>query len=122
MNTIGDNLSAVVRSDSFREADGPVLLIHGGAWDIPDSELADYRSGLEIALSCGRDSLAAREPADVVVMKVIVALEDSGSFDAGRGSVLRQDQTAVLDAGIMRGSDLAFGAIGAVRRVRNPIQ
>ncbi len=115
-----DELS--LNSAVFSETTGPILLLHGGAWDIPDGELGAYRHGLEEALACGIELLSQERSSEDVVVEVIATMEDSGEFDAGRGSVLREDQTAVLDAGIMRGSDLAFGSVGAVRRIKNPIR
>lgn len=110
-----------VSSESYSVPDGPIILLHGGAWDIPDAEVPDYRTGMRSALDAGIECLQCGASATEVVVAVIASMEDSGSFDAGRGSVLRTDGTAVLDAGLMNGVDSSFGSVGAVRRVRNPI-
>lgn len=117
--------SAAVRDAarcSFFPADGQcALLVHGGAWAIPDEEVPDYKRGLRDAVAVGSKALQEGAAAIDVVASVVASMELSGCFDAGRGAVLTEDGTVELDAGIMRGSDLAWGAVGAVRRIAEPI-
>ena len=52
--------------DTFRcrsEAGAPMLLIHGGAWDIPDEECEAHRLGLKKALE---DSSFQVKPLDLI--------------------------------------------------------
>ncbi|XP_057980068.1 putative threonine aspartase isoform X2 [Malania oleifera] len=56
------------------------------------------------------------------VSAAIKVLEDDPSTNAGRGSNLTEDGHVECDASIMDGDSGAFGAVGAVRGVRNPIQ
>lgn len=100
----------------------PVLLVHGGAGTIPDDGVDRYVVGLRAALDAGWTVLAAGGSALDAVEAAVVSMEDSGSFDAGRGSVLNQDGRVQLDALIMDGATLAAGAVGAVETVRNPIR
>ena len=111
-----------VRYVDFEAGGGPAVVVHGGAWAIPDSEVEAHKQALRSALAAGARSASGGAGADEVIVEVLTLMEDSGVFDAGRGSVLRSDGTAVMDAGIMRGRDMAFGAVGAVRRLRNPIR
>jgi beta-aspartyl-peptidase (threonine type) len=76
---------------------------------------------MQEALEAGVDALREGKPAIEVVESVIASQENCGVFDAGRGSVLTRSGLVEMDAGIMRGEDLAFGAVGAVRTVANPI-
>jgi beta-aspartyl-peptidase (threonine type) len=52
----------------------------------------------------------------------IAALEDDPCFNAGRGAVLNADGEVELDAALMDGEKFRAGAVGAVRRLRHPIQ
>ncbi|XP_078351428.1 threonine aspartase 1-like isoform X2 [Oculina patagonica] len=58
---------------------------------------------------------------DVVTM-AITTLEDFSCTNAGIGSNLTKSGTVESDASIMDGQSLAFGAVGALKGVRNPIQ
>uniref|UniRef100_A0A7N0T405 Threonine aspartase n=1 Tax=Kalanchoe fedtschenkoi TaxID=63787 RepID=A0A7N0T405_KALFE len=51
----------------------------------------------------------------------IQVLEDDPSTNAGRGSNLTEDGHVECDASIMDGTSGAFGAVGALSGVRNPI-
>jgi beta-aspartyl-peptidase (threonine type) len=99
-----------------------MLLVHGGAWDIPDAVLDDHRDGLRTAVDRGRELLVDGAPALDVVTAVVATLEGHGAFDAGRGAMLNQDGEAELDAGVMDGATLAYGAVMATRRLPRPVR
>lgn len=48
-------------------------------------------------------------------------LEDDPAFDAGHGSVLNEIGEIEMDAIIMEGRDLKFGAVAGVKSVANPV-
>lgn len=103
------------------------IAIHGGAGTIVKQDMtpeleAAYQQALEAALGSGYDSLAAGEPAETAVMKAVVSLEDNLLFNAGRGAVFTKNGGHEMDASIMRGNDLAAGAIAGVKNVCNPIR
>lgn len=100
----------------------PVLVVHGGAGNIPDELVAAYEAGVSAALDAGWAILEGGGSAIDAVEIAIARMEDSGIFDAGRGSVLNQDGRVQLDAMIMDGASLAAGGIGAAETVRNPIR
>ena len=104
------------------EAGGVALLVHGGAWDIPEAEHEGHRDGLRQALGVGRAALLDGAPARDVVTEVVASMEAHGAFDAGCGAVLTRDGTVELDAGVMDGHTLAFGAVACVRRLAQPIR
>jgi len=97
------------------------LIVHGGAWDIPDDEVAEHQAGSRAALAAGWQVLEAGGAALDAVEAAVRVLEDAPIFDAGVGSVLNRDGDVELDAAIMDGPTLRSGAVAAVRRVRNPI-
>jgi len=98
------------------------LIVHGGAWDIPDDSVAACREGCRVALVAGWSILSRGGPAIEAAETAIVTLEDNPIFDAGIGSHLNRDGAPELDAILMEGSTLKAGAIAAVSRVRNPIR
>jgi beta-aspartyl-peptidase (threonine type) len=97
------------------------IIVHGGAWDIPDSEVAEHQAGCRAALEAGWRVLDRGGAALDAVEAAVRVLEDTPIFDAGVGSVLNRDGDVELDAAIMDGPTLRSGAVAAVRRVRNPI-
>jgi len=102
-------------------ANSPVLLVHGGAWAIPDELVEAHLAGIRCALAAGWSVLQHGGPAIDAVESAVLVMEDDDAFDAGRGSFLNRDGKVQLDAMIMDGRSLAAGAVGAVERIRNPI-
>jgi beta-aspartyl-peptidase (threonine type) len=99
----------------------PSLIVHGGAWNIPEEALADCRAGCRRALEAGWQILSRGGAALDAVEAAIVALEDDPTFDAGVGAHLNRDGRVQLDAIVMDGATLKSGAVAAVERLRNPI-
>jgi beta-aspartyl-peptidase (threonine type) len=102
------------------------LVIHGGAGTIPRDKLtpereAAMRAALEQALRKGHEILANGGSSVDAVTAVIVILEDSPYFNAGKGAVFTHDSKNELDAAIMYGPTLAAGAVAGVKTVKNPI-
>jgi beta-aspartyl-peptidase (threonine type) len=100
----------------------PLLIVHGGAWDIPDDAVEACEQGCRRALAVGWEILAKGGSAVDAVEAAIVLLEDDPIFDAGIGSHLNRDGVVQLDAILMRGDTLKAGAVSAVERIRNPIR
>jgi beta-aspartyl-peptidase (threonine type) len=98
-----------------------VILVHGGAWDIPDEVVSSYREGVEKAVIEGADVLERGGSALDAVEKAVRIMEDDPTFNAGCGSHLTDDGTVQMDAIIMDGATLKLGAAGAVENVKNPI-
>ncbi len=101
---------------------GPALLVHGGAWDIPHGETAAHVEGLTDALARGRSLLEAGASALDTVAGTVAVLEAHPAFDAGRGAVLDRSGQAQLDAGLMDGATLRWGAVAHVRRIAHPVR
>jgi beta-aspartyl-peptidase (threonine type) len=99
----------------------PVLLVHGGAWAIPDNVLEAHHRGVEAAAAQGWDVLRRGGSSVDAVEAAVIAMEDDETFDAGRGSFLNMDGRVQLDALIMDGATLRAGGVGCVEHIRNPI-
>lgn len=97
------------------------LVVHGGAWDIPDNMVDLHRDGVHRALKAGWRVLSKGGSAVEAVEAAIVIMEDDETFDAGRGSFINQAGEVELDASIMDGKSYKAGAIAAVQNVKNPI-
>lgn len=100
----------------------PALIVHGGAWDIPDEAIGACKEGCNRALAAGWTILAAGGSALDAIEAAVVVLEDDPVFDAGYGSHLNLDGHVECDAIVMDGATLRAGAVAAVRRVRNPVR
>lgn len=97
------------------------LIVHGGAWDIPNELVEAHRNGVGKALQIGWEILQNGGSAVDAVEKAIIYLEDDITFDAGRGSHVNADGEIELDASIMNGKTFRAGAVAAVKNVCNPI-
>jgi beta-aspartyl-peptidase (threonine type) len=95
-----------------------VLIIDGGAGALLYE--AEHRKGINDALQVGWKVLAKGGKALDAVITVIINMEDNPSFNCGTGSVLTIDGKTEMDASVMT-EDGNFGAVGAIRQVKNPI-
>src|SRR5271170_1914990 len=100
----------------------PVLLIHGGAWAMPDDSVAAHEAGIANALAAGYALLERGASAVDAVETAVAVMEDDETFDAGRGSFLTQDGRVQMDALLMNGENLRTGGVACVERLRNPIR
>lgn len=102
----------------------PLIVVHGGAGTYrfsSEQERIRYVRELEDAVNDGLKALANGGAVDAVVAAVS-SMEDSGLFNAGKGSVLTISGNVEVDAGLMDGSSMRIGAVAAVRNVMNPIK
>jgi L-asparaginase / beta-aspartyl-peptidase len=100
----------------------PVLIVHGGAWAMPDDMVDAHIRGVRNALAAGWRVLERGGPALDAIEEAVVIMEDDETFDAGRGSFLNRDGKVQLDALIMDGSTLRAGGVGCVEHLRNPVR
>jgi L-asparaginase / beta-aspartyl-peptidase len=100
----------------------PVLIVHGGAWAIPDNMVEAHLSGVRNAIAAGWQVLENGGSALGAVEAAVVVMEDDEAFDAGRGSFLTREGRVQLDALIMDGATLRAGGVGCVERIANPVR
>ncbi|MCS7081151.1 MAG: isoaspartyl peptidase/L-asparaginase [Chloracidobacterium sp.] len=122
--TVAAATSAVLRG---AEAKPIAFAIHGGAGVMEKGSMAPerealYRAKLSAVVTAGHDVLKRGGSALDAVVTAIVLLEDSGVFNAGKGSVFTNAGTCELDASIMDGATRAAGAVAGVKRIKNPIR
>jgi len=97
------------------------MLVHGGAWAIPDDAIEAHLRGVRAAVDAGWKVLTSGGTSLDAVEAAVMVMEDDETFDAGRGSFLNMDGRVQLDACIMDGGTLRAGGVGCVERIRNPI-
>ena len=87
----------------------PSLIVHGGAWDIPDDAVDACESGCHRALEAGWSILHSGGHALDAIEAAITVLEDDPVFDAGYGSHLNLDGFVECDAIVMDAATLKAG-------------
>ena len=105
----------------------PTIAIHGGAGTILKENMTnelekEYLNELETIIDYGYEMLLRKIPSLEVVESVVMKLEDSILFNAGKGSVFTAKGNHEMDAAIMEGRNLQAGAVSMVSNIRNPIQ
>ncbi len=103
-----------------------MLVVHGGAGTLHRESMTPamdsaYRATMTQAIRAGYDILRRGGTSLDAVNAVIVVLEDSPLFNAGKGAVLTNAGTVELDAAIMDGATLQAGAVAGVKHIKNPI-
>ena len=99
------------------------IVVHGGYVgeerpDWPDTAVKQLTRQI---VSRGRERLAQGASALDVVVESIVAFEDSGQVDAGKGSFENSAGFVETDASLMVGSTGRSGAVAAMQKLKNPI-
>jgi len=100
---------------------GMAIIVHGGAWEIPEELHEAHVAGCQQAAGEGWQALVAGGTALDAVEAAVVSMEDDPTFDAGRGSFLNAAGEVELDSGLMSGVDMRVGSVAAVQGVANPI-
>ncbi|XP_042358763.1 isoaspartyl peptidase/L-asparaginase [Plectropomus leopardus] len=98
-----------------------VVVVHGGAWAIPDDLAEASVAGVKVAAREGFSVLKRGESAVDAVEAAVRALEDNTVFNAGHGAALNTDGEVEMDAIIMEGRTLASGAVSSVKNIPNPV-
>lgn len=97
------------------------IIVHGGAWAIPDRMVEAHLEGCRVAAEEGGRVLEEGGPAMDAVEAAVRVMEEDPTFDAGRGSFLNREGIIEMDAVIMDGSVLKAGSVAAVRNILHPV-
>ncbi len=100
----------------------PVIIVHGGAWAIPDDLVEAHKEGVKKAALEGWNILKEGGSALDSVIEAVRIMEDDPTFDAGIGSFLNEEGRVDLDASVMDGDNLGAGAVASVYKVKNPVK
>lgn len=96
------------------------LAIHGGAvWG--NASHTKKETFIKSQLVIGRKRLANGGKAIDVIETLVAAMENSGLFNAGKGSVANKIGEVEMDASIMDGRHLRAGAVASIRTLKNPV-
>jgi beta-aspartyl-peptidase (threonine type) len=97
------------------------IIVHGGAWTMPEPVQRGHVEGCEKAASIGYENLSDGGSALDAVEAVIRYMEEDPIFNAGRGGHMNADGEVELDAIIMDGASLRLGAVASVKHVLHPV-
>ena len=102
------------------------IVVHGGAGTILKDNMTNemekaYKQKLEEALNVGYSILKQNGKSVDAVEATIKILEDSELFNAGKGSVLSNNEEVEMDASIMTGDNLNAGAVSGIKKIKNPM-
>ena len=97
------------------------IIVHGGAKTITEDKVAANHAGCLAAVEAGWAVLRSGGSAAEAVEVAIRVLETDQTFNAGFGATLNSEGEVELDAAMMEGSKLGWGAVAAVQGVPHPI-
>jgi len=100
---------------------GGFVGVHIGAGQHSEARTGLYLEICAAACQAATDVLRSGGCAVEAAARATIVLEDAGETNAGYGSNLTEAGTVEMDAGLMDGSSLIFGAVGAISGVKNPI-
>uniref|UniRef100_A0A1B6GVG4 Uncharacterized protein n=1 Tax=Cuerna arida TaxID=1464854 RepID=A0A1B6GVG4_9HEMI len=99
----------------------PIVLVHGGAGDIPESRVAAKLDGVRRAARRGYQILQESGSVLDSIVAAVEIMEDDPAFNAGRGSVLTLEGEIEMEALIAEGRHLNAGAVTLVKNIAHPI-
>ncbi|MDQ3035135.1 MAG: isoaspartyl peptidase/L-asparaginase [Myxococcota bacterium] len=100
----------------------PVVLVHGGAGDVPASSRDAHAEGCRVAAAEGLRVLLATGSALEAAVRAVEVLEDDPKYNAGTGACLTEARTIELDASVMEGTSMRGGAVCAMPPFLHPVR
>ncbi|MCY0850338.1 isoaspartyl peptidase/L-asparaginase [Sulfuracidifex metallicus] len=98
----------------------PVIILHGGAGYWEGKDLKEVEKAIREATERGFEEFSSGSSIEAVV-EAISFMEDSGLFDAGKGSVKNSEGNVEMDAGLMDGKTMSAGSV-VLLNSGNPIR
>ncbi|XP_039594072.1 isoaspartyl peptidase/L-asparaginase isoform X2 [Polypterus senegalus] len=99
----------------------PVIMVHGGAYAVPDAFADECMAAVKTAALEGFKVLVSGRGAVDAVESSVRSLEDNPVLNAGHGAALNTNGEVELDALIMDGKTLAAGAVSSIKNISNPV-
>lgn len=99
----------------------PIVIVHGGAGDIPKSRVHGKLRGVRQSAQIGYYTLMETGSALNAVEAAVQHMELDDFFNAGYGAVLTTEGTVELEASVMDGKTLKAGCVAGVVDVMHPI-
>ncbi|XP_054728989.1 probable isoaspartyl peptidase/L-asparaginase GA20639 [Anastrepha obliqua] len=99
----------------------PIVLVHGGAGGIKDSDVPIALSAVKVAARVGYETLKCGGSVMDAVQEAVRSMEMDPQLNSGYGSVLNWEGKVEMDAAIMNGADLDAGCVSVVRDIYHPI-
>ncbi|XP_024083207.1 isoaspartyl peptidase/L-asparaginase isoform X2 [Cimex lectularius] len=99
----------------------PMLVVHGGAGDIPTSRIQPKLDGVKKSALAGYEVLKKTNNVFDAIEAAIHVMEDDEAFNAGRGSVLNLAGEVEMEALIIEGKHFNAGAVTLVKNIAHPI-
>ena len=99
----------------------PLILVHGGAWDIPRPFREPAATACREAADAGWSALRGGASALEAVLTAVRSMEDAPVLGAGIGAAPDANGHFSLDASLMVGADLTCGCVANVPPMRHPI-
>ncbi|CAG9838035.1 unnamed protein product [Diabrotica balteata] len=100
----------------------PVIIIHGGADDVPDHMASPRVEGVKIACNAGYNVLIQQNATALDAIEAAInSMEANEVFNSGFGSVLNEIGDIEMDAAVIVGENLSTGGVTIVREIMHPI-
>lgn len=99
----------------------PIVLVHGGAGDIPKSRVPGKLRGCRLAAQLGYQKLMESISVLDAVEVAVNSMEMDEYFNAGYGSVLTSEGCVEMEASIMDGKSLKAGCVSGIVDIMHPI-
>jgi len=87
----------------------PVIVLHGGAGNIPDNRDHPKLDGIITAIRKAHETYTKTSSITDACQVAVEYMEDEPAFNAGRGSVLNLKGEIEMEALIMEGEDMKAG-------------
>ncbi|UYP45041.1 hypothetical protein NEF87_001326 [Candidatus Lokiarchaeum ossiferum] len=96
------------------------VIVHGGAWDIPDDAVENHLCGVRAACKLAYDFLEDGTSAIDAAEACVRLMEQDPTFDAGKGSFVNQLGEVEMDA-IIATDEYRIGSVCGIQNVFHPI-